>query len=131
MQGSIKRLTSRCLIVAMVALGTPMPYAHAGLIPTGEVSAVQAQADRDRVRAFMDREDVRQQLQALGVDARVAQDRVAALSDEEVARIAGKLDQAPAGGDSVLGVLFAVFIILLVTDLLGLTKVFPFTKPAR
>lgn len=131
MQNSIMRLTSRLLIVAMVTLGAPLPQANAGMISTGEISAVQAQSDRERVRTFMDREDVQKQFQALGVDAQLAKDRVAALSDEEVARIAGKLDQLPAAGDSVLGVLLAVFIILLVTDILGLTKVFPFTKPVR
>lgn len=130
MQRPIMRLTSRLLIVAVVTLGSPMPYANAGMIPTGEVSQVQAQTDRSRVQAFMDRDDVQKQFQALGVDAQMAKDRVAALSDEEVARIAGKLDQAPAGGD-VIGVIFAVFIILLVTDILGFTKVFPFTKPVR
>jgi len=31
----------------------------------------------------------------------------------------------------VLGILFAVFIILLITDILGLTKIFPFTRPVR
>ena len=130
MQRPIMRVTSRVLIASMLALGTPMPYANAGMIPTGEVSQVQAQSGRDRVQAFMDREDVQKQFQAFGVDAQMAKDRVAALSDEEVARIAGKLDQAPAGGD-VIGVIFAVFIILLVTDILGFTKVFPFTKSVR
>jgi hypothetical protein len=56
--------------------------------------------------------------------------RVAALTDEEVHKVAGKLDQIPAGGD-ILGVLLTVFIILLITDILGLTKVFPFTHPIR
>jgi hypothetical protein len=47
-----------------------------------------------------------------------------------VEQLAGRVDQAPAGGD-VLGLLFTVFIVLLVTDILGLTKVFPFTRPVR
>ena len=45
-------------------------------------------------------------------------------------QVAGRIDQAPAGGD-ILGVLFTVFIVLLVTDILGLTKVFPFTRSVR
>jgi len=52
------------------------------------------------------------------------------LTDEEAHTISGKLDQLPAGGD-VIGVVFAVFIILLITDIFGLTKVFPFTRSIR
>ena len=52
------------------------------------------------------------------------------VAPHEVAQVAGRIDQAPAGGD-ILGVLFTVFIVLLVTDILGLTKVFPFTRSVR
>ena len=59
-----------------------------------------------------------------------AQARVNAMSDEEVTQLAGRIDQAPAGGD-ILGLMFTVFIVLLVTDILGLTKVYPFTRSVR
>jgi hypothetical protein len=52
------------------------------------------------------------------------------MSDSEVAQLAGRIDQAPAGGE-VLGLLFTVFIVLLITDIMGLTKVFPFTRSVR
>ena len=57
-----------------------------------------------------------------------AKARVSALTNEEAHQIAGRLDQLPAGGE-VLGVLLTIFIVLLVTDILGFTKVFPFTRP--
>ena len=60
------------------------------------------------------------------VTADEAKARVYAMTDDEAHNIAGKLDQLPAGGD-VLGLLFTVFIVLLITDILGFTKVFPFT----
>jgi hypothetical protein len=69
-------------------------------------------------------------LEKQGVDADAAVQRVAAMSDSEVAQVAGRIDQAPAGGD-VLGLVFTVFVVLLVTDILGLTKVFPFTRSVR
>jgi len=56
--------------------------------------------------------------------------RVQALSDAEVAQLADRVDQAPAGA-GVVGVLFTVFLVLLVTDIMGLTKVFPFTRSIR
>lgn len=52
------------------------------------------------------------------------------MSDGEVAQLAQRVDQAPAGA-GVVGVLFTLFVILLVTDILGFTKVFPFTRAIR
>ncbi|HET7669436.1 MAG TPA: PA2779 family protein, partial [Burkholderiales bacterium] len=49
----------------------------------------------------------------------------------EVAQLAAQIDSLPAGGDSILGLLVLVFVILLITDILGLTKIFPFTRPIR
>ena len=45
--------------------------------------------------------------------------------------LAARIDQLPAGGDSVLGVLLVVFVILLITDILGFTRIFPFTRSMR
>lgn len=110
----------------------PVGVAHAALVPTEEVIAQSsAAADRAAVLDFMARDDVRRQMQALGVDPDEAAARVAALSDGEVQRIAGRLGELPAGQDgvgTVLGVALVVFLVLLITDILGFTKVFPFTR---
>ena len=81
--------------------------------------------------AFLDRAEVREQIAALGVDPNEAAARVAALSDGQVREIAGQLDQLPAGQSAVgvvVGAILIIFLVLLVTDLLGLTNVFPFVK---
>jgi hypothetical protein len=114
------------LITCTFSMGFPTP-AYAGIVSTEQI---HSGSERDRVRGILERDDVRLQMQSLGVSAEAAQARVDALSDQEVAELAGHLDELPAGGD-VVGVLFAVFIILLVTDILGLTKVFPFTRSVR
>jgi hypothetical protein len=125
------RWTSRVVILSMLAMGLPLQSAFAGMVETDQtVSHELAEQDRARIKAFIDREDVLAQLQQQGVTAGDAKARVNALTDEEAHNIAGKLDQLPAGGD-ILGLLFTVFIILLITDILGLTKVFPFTKPIK
>ena len=125
------RWTSRVVILSMLAMGLPMQSAFAGMVETDQaVSHELAGQDRARIKSFIDREDVLAQLQTQGVTAAEAKARVNALTDEEAHKIAGKLDQLPAGGD-IIGVLFTVFIILLITDILGLTKVFPFTKPIK
>ncbi len=123
---AFNRTVARLLMLCIIGLGMPLP-ASAGIVTTDQI---YAGAERDRVRDFMLREDVRAQMQSLGVDADSVRERVDAMTDEEIGKLAGRIDQAPAGGD-VLGILFAVFIILLVTDILGLTKVFPFTRSVR
>lgn len=126
------RLVATTLIVSTASMGLPLT-AHAGIVSTDAVlseASGTASAERSRVTAFLQRDDVRQALQAQGVASEAAVERVNAMSDTEVAQLAGRIDQAPAGGD-VLGMLFTVFIILLVTDILGLTKVFPFTRSVR
>jgi hypothetical protein len=67
-----------------------------------------------------------------GVDSDQAVERVAALSDEEVQRLAEKIDSTPVGaGGGVIGAVVFVFLVLLVTDILGFTKIFPFTRSIR
>jgi hypothetical protein len=121
---AVASLASACLLV--VAL--PLP-AHAALVGTEQVLHGDGAAHA-HIRAWLARADVRRELLANGVDIAQVQDRVDALTDAEAADFAGRIDRAPAGGD-VLGILFAVFIVLLITDILGLTKVFPFTRPIR
>ena len=123
---AFNRCMARLLIVCTFALGMPLPVS-AEIVTTDQIYASE---ERDRVRSFLARSDVQAQLQRLGVEPGEAQARVDALTDDEAARIAGHLEQLPAGG-SVIGVLFAIFIILLITDILGLTKVFPFTRSVR
>ena len=116
----------------MFVLTGPIGTARAALITTGQaIEATAAQGDRDRVRAFLARDDVRTQMVALGVDPVEAVDRVAALSDAEVRQIAGHLDRLPAGQSAIAAVIGAalfIFLVLLITDLLGLTDVFPFVR---
>ncbi|WP_342618089.1 PA2779 family protein [Rhodoferax sp. GW822-FHT02A01] len=125
-----KRLTASLLICSTTLLGMPLA-AHAGIVSSADVLASQGQTDaRAKVNAVLAREDVRAGLAERGLSTEQAQARVQAMSDEEVAQLAGRIDQAPAGGD-ILGVAFTIFIILLITDILGLTKVFPFTRAVR
>lgn len=131
MNTNFMRSISRLLIATILCLALPLQSAQAGIVGTDriEVSA-QSKIGRDRIRAFLKREDVRLEMQSQGVDASAAYARVDALTDDEVQKVAGNLDNVPAGGD-ILGLLFTVFIVLLLTDILGLTKVFSFTRTVR
>jgi hypothetical protein len=130
-------------VLFLAAVG-PLPAAQAAMIQTDQVESGQildtvpespnAGADRDKVMSFLARDDVRQQMQDLGVDPEEAEARVAAMSDAEVQELAGKLENAKAGEGplgAIVGAAVFVFIVLLITDILCFTDVFPFTKCAR
>ena len=127
---TFKRFVASLVIVSTTFLGLPMT-AHATIVPTEDaLQAPSASPARERVAAFLQREDIAKAIQAQGVSSQATLERVNAMTDAEVAQLAQRVDNAPAGGE-ILGLLFTIFIILLVTDILGLTKVFPFTRSAR
>jgi hypothetical protein len=127
MRTTKNRLIAGLLAVTLAAGALP-PRALADMIPTDAVATAGA---RDRVALALSRTEVQARLKALGVNPADVQARVAALSDDEVAAIAGRLDALPAGGDGFIGAIVLVFLVLLLTDILGLTKIFPFTRPIR
>ena len=90
-----------CRLLVALMIWTPYQISTAGMIGTDQVvSASSAQADRAAVLGFVNRGDVARQLQSLGIDPKSAQERIAALSDQEVRSLAGKIDSLPAGADS-------------------------------
>ena len=119
---ALRRLVAGLLVLSIAIDAVP---AQAVML------AADIGAERQRVATVLERDDVRAQLAARGIGLGEAQARVAALSDAEAADLAAQIDALPAGGVSVLGVALVVFLVLLLTDILGYTKVFPFTKPAR
>lgn len=127
----LKRLKSAvayCLITSFAMLSLTQP-AHATLISTQQVMAENAPAaDRAKLEAALARPDVQAQLEKLGISQADAQSRVASLTDAEVLALNERIDQLPAGA-GIVGALVLIFVILLVTDILGFTKVYPFTKP--
>lgn len=133
MKNIFSRIISSTLIASMLSMSIWIPSAQASLISTEQISSNQtAQENRERVRAFFEREDVQVQLQAHGVNSAEAKGRVDAMTDNEVATVAGHLDNLPAGGDlGIIGLILFIFIVLLITDILGLTKVFSFTRSLR
>lgn len=134
----LKRVLASVLAASIAFTGFAQT-AQATLIGTDQVAKAAAQTDapteartgaRERLGALLARDDVRTRLEGLGVDPAQADARVAALTDDEAAQLAATLDNAPAGGD-ILGVIVLIFLVLLVTDILGFTKVYPFTRSIR
>lgn len=128
----LTRLFSLFLMVCLVNV-TVIHTARAALIGTEQVARAEAveqgTSAHARLDALLARADVRAQLERLGVGTDDARERVAALTDEEAAVLAQQIENAPAGG--IIGAILLVFFVLLVTDILGFTKVYPFTRPIK
>jgi hypothetical protein len=126
MLAKVRRVIASLLVVCITGLGLPLPV-HAGMLAT---DSVLGSAERERIATFLDRAEVRKALEAQGARPADVKARVAALTDEEAAQLAARIDSLPAGGDA-LGVILIVFLVLLLTDIMGFTKIFPFTRPVR
>ena len=120
-----QRTVASLLVVCVCGISVPLP-ALAAMIETQSVATF---SDRDRLASMLDRADIVAQLELYGVSSADVKARVDALTDDEAAQLAGKMDSAPAGG--LLELILIVFLVLVITDLLGYTHIFPFTKKLR
>lgn len=102
-----------------------LPLAQAGMVGTPQL--IQDNLQQDLVTA---RASISQQLVELGVDEDQAISRVAQLSDLQISEITQKLAELPAGADAG-GVLFTLFIVFVITDVIGATDIFPFIHPVK
>jgi len=127
----LKRVIVFALLTAFALVGFTQTV-QAAIIGTEQIQAAgNAAQNRAKLAAALARPDVAAQLEKMGVNPTDAQQRVASLTDAEAAKLAGQVDTLPAGGDGIIGALLLIFFVLLVTDILGLTKVFPFTHSRR
>ena len=114
----MKIIVQRFISCALAFSLAGLPFtAQAGLIGTDEIATpAPMQAERAKVRDFMSRADVQQELQAQGLTAEAAQLRVEALTDDEVQHLAGKIDELPAGATTgVAGVVGVAVLLVAVT----------------
>jgi hypothetical protein len=133
---TLARLIALALTPALLCCFTAQSVTAAMVSTARVANQAHDTGSRERVGAFLERADVQQVMERWGVHPEEAKARVAALTDAEIADIASHLDSLPAGaGGSVVGpivgAIVLIFLVLLVTDLLGLTDVFPFVKKKR
>ncbi|WP_332669887.1 PA2779 family protein [Aromatoleum sp.] len=131
----LQRLLSMLLVICFTN-ATMFQVAQAALVTTEQVAGISSASGNDaspheRLSALMARSDVQSELERLGLTPDLAKARIAALTDEEATMLAQQIENAPAGGNDVLGVVVFVFLVLLITDILGFTKIFPFTRSVR
>jgi hypothetical protein len=95
------------------------------------ITSTETQQSIAGLHQLLERKDAQQHRLALGVSPEQVRERVASLSDSELARINQGIDTLNAGGDSVLGILLIIFIVFVITDVLGATNIFPFIHPIK
>jgi hypothetical protein len=116
------------LLAVSILFVSVQPVANAAIVSTSEMVATeQSKIDREYLINSLEREEVRTALTSQGVDLEMAKQRVVSMTDEEVSTLNQKMDEMPAGG-GVVGAVIIVFLVLVITDLVGWTDVFPFVK---
>ncbi len=118
--------------ILMLLLTLPYQTALAAMIETETVIDMdRGQEARAYLNSIIVREDIQAMFRSQGIDPMEAKARINSLSDAEVMRLYDQIEHLPAGGSDlgiVLGTIAVIFIVLLVTDILGFTDVFTFVK---
>ena len=116
------------LLTVSILFVSVQPAANAAIVSTSELVATeQSKIGREYLLNSLEREEVRTALTSQGVDLEMAKQRVSSMTDEEIRALNQKMDEMPAGG-GVVGVVVIVFLVLIITDLVGWTDVFPFVN---
>ena len=119
----------------MLVISIPYQPIFAAMISSEDTFyQIKAQGARDHLKTLISRSDIKKSLISRGIDPDEAMARVDSLSDSEVISVVDKINQLPAGGDALgalIGAALIVFLVLLITDLLGYTDIFPFVKSPK
>jgi hypothetical protein len=123
------------MVTVMLSITVPCQSLLAAMVPTETViDSNNAEGVRDYLKSLISRDDIRELLISHGIDHNEAKARVDSLSDLEAIAVADRIEKLPAGGDAIgviVGASLIVFLVLLLTDILGYTDVFPFVKKKK
>ena len=126
---TIQKCISAFLTVAMMTLS--MTNVQAALVSNQHVvNQNQINNARSAILQTVNRSDVKQRLLDMGVKPADIESRVNMMTAEEIAQLNQQIDELPAGGD-VLGVILIIFIVFVITDVIGATDIFPFIRPVN
>ncbi len=107
------------MVVSTIMLLAPIG-AQAGMADSNSVLEQPA-------TTVFDMDALAAQMAALGVTEQQLQDRLATMTEAEQAQLANNLNNLPAGQD-VLSLAFTIFLVFMVTDMMGATDVFTFVN---
>ena len=118
----------RAGVVAVISMAITnvgfMQAAQAGIVDTAVVVQTTRDANLATISTHLTGEDVRAQLTRFGVEASAIDQRLATMTDAELAQLADRMDRAPAGGDGLLAVIGLTFVVLIILELVGVIDIF-------
>jgi hypothetical protein len=125
---TLNRHFARAILICFTPFAVAVPTSQAAIIDTDVIiSGSHAQSNRAHLIGSLNRTELRDQMLSAGINPDQLQERIAHLSDKEVAVLNEQLDSLPAGG-SLIGYSVFIFLVLLMTDIMGYTEIFPFVK---
>lgn len=117
------------LFLSFLLLSLSFGQAHAAIIANNQViHQIEQSNDRATLLQTINRNDVQEQLIDMGVNTADIESRINQMTQEEIAQLNQQLNTLPAGG-GVVGIIVLVFVVLVITDVLGATDIFPFIRP--
>jgi hypothetical protein len=123
----MKKSTFRAAAVAVLSLSVVnlgfVSSASAAIVDTGALVTTTRDANLSTIRAQLNRADVKQHLEGMGVDVASVDSRVANLSDLELQKMATDMQNAPAGGGALV-IIGVVFLVLIVLEFVGVVDIF-------
>ena len=111
------------LITAFLTTSTVVPAAKSATIDTSTYLNTTVNPTKAELESLINREDIRNQLTALGVNPDDAAARIASLTPAELSQLQANMDELPAGAN-VLAILGGLLLVLIILELLGVTNVF-------
>jgi hypothetical protein len=120
------------MIAVTLLIAVPYQPLLAAMVPTdATIYNSKAEKARDYLKSLISKSDIRKSLLSQGIDPDEAKIRIESLTDSEAIAVADQIEQLPAGGGAIgviIGAALIIFLVLLVTDILGYTDVFPFVN---
>jgi len=119
------------LFLSLLMLAVSFGQAQAAIIANNQViQQIELASDKAALLQTISRIDVQEQLLNMGVNSADIESRINHMTQEEIAQLNQQFDELPAGGD-ILGIIVLIFIIFVITDVIGATDIFPFIHPVN
>jgi len=119
------------LLMSFSLLFASFGQAQAAMISNSQlINQAQQSNEKTTLLQTIRRADVQSQLLSMGVNTADIEKRVDQMTQAEVAQLNQQIDQLPAGS-GVLGIVVLIFIVFVITDVIGATDIFPFIHPVR
>ncbi len=125
-QKAVKSITISVLFtIGLMSLGMS---AQAAIVGTAQIVGDASGQIFDHKTMQQKRDWIQAQLEKGGVSQADSVLRVSSMSNDQVIQIHQRLDEMPAGAGAG-GTILLIFVILAITDYMGVTDIFPFIRP--